>query len=121
MGLFRLFYDGQLIKHSLGIRVDSPFHCIARGVDTDDHWQFRHACSEITYQKRYNVEKLQSEDHRYVVTDHTPDVPFSSDHRSNTIYSLRCFDKKFEHWSALCDATFSIQNGMINFINYLSG
>ena len=36
-----------------------------------DHWQLRHACSEITYQK-CNVKKLRSEDHRYVVTDHTP-------------------------------------------------
>ena len=87
IGVSKPFQNGKVIKLPLGIQIHSSFYYIARGVDTDDHWQFRHACSEITYLKRYNVKKLRSEDHRYVVTNHTPDVPYSSGDRLDTICS----------------------------------
>ena len=51
------------------LKIVRPFTISpAELTQTAIHWQIRHAYSEITYQKRYDVEKLQSEDHGYAET-----------------------------------------------------
>lgn len=89
--------------------------------DTDDGWQVRHAFRETTYLKRYNVKKLRCEDSRCVETDSTPDVQHFSGDQLNMIYNeKRSLDEDLEHWSALFDATFSMQNETVKFNNHLS-